>query len=87
MTSVADAFRSSRGLRLIWIRPLLIVVLVPSMPMNEERLATAGSLRISRASVCWRSAIARKEIDCGASEIPRTTPVSWTGKKPFGTTR
>ncbi len=30
--------------------------------------------------------MAEKEIDCGASEMPRITPVSWTGKKPLGTT-
>ncbi len=29
------------------MRPELRVVLVPSMPMNEVRLSTAGSLRIS----------------------------------------
>jgi len=36
------------GLRLIWMRPLFGVMLVPSMPMNEERLATSGSLRMTR---------------------------------------
>ena len=86
MISVAEAFRSSSGFRLIWIRPLLIVVFVPSIPMNEERLATAGSFRISFARACWRTAMAWNETDCGASEIPRMTPVSWTGKNPFGTT-
>ena len=30
--------------------------------------------------------MAEKEIDCGASEMPRITPVSWIGKKPLGTT-
>ena len=49
------------------IRPLLSVVLVPSTPINEERLVTAGSARILAASACWRSAIAENEIDCGAS--------------------
>ena len=86
MTSLALVRRSPSGFRLIWIRPLLSVVLVPSTPMNDERLATAGSRRITRARPCWRSAIAANEIDCGASEMPRMTPVSWTGKKPFGTT-
>jgi hypothetical protein len=32
-------------------------------------------------------AIAGNEIACDASEMPWITPVSWTGKKPFGTTR
>ena len=61
------------------------VAFTPSTPMNELRLSTAGSFRISRASACWRSDIAANEIDCSASEIPWITPVSWTGKKPFGT--
>ena len=43
ITSLALILRSSSGLRLIWMRPLLIVVFVPSMPMNDDRLSTAGS--------------------------------------------
>jgi len=35
--------RSSSGFRLIEMRPLLRVVLMPSAPMNEDRLSTAGS--------------------------------------------
>ena len=65
------------------MRPLLSVVLVPSTPMKEERLSTAGSCRITLASSCWRSAIAGNEIVCGASEMPCTTPVSCVGKKPL----
>ena len=50
------------------MRPLFSVVLMPSTPMNEDRLATAGILEHRRcASACWRSAIAANEIDCGAS--------------------
>lgn len=82
--SLALIFRSASGLRLIWIRPLFMVVLVPSMPMNDERLCTAGSRRITLASACCRSAIDAKETVCGASETPRITPVSWTGKNPLG---
>ena len=33
--------RWSRGFRLIWMRPLFGVVLVPSTPMNDDRLSTA----------------------------------------------
>ena len=58
---------------------------VPSMPTNDERLSTAGSARITRASACCRSAIAANETDGGACEMPSSTPVSWTGKNPFGT--
>ena len=69
------------------MRPLLTVVLVPSTPMNDERLSTAGSFRITSASACCRSAIDSNDTVCGASEMPRITPVSWTGKKPLGITR
>ena len=69
------------------MRPLLSVVLVPSMPMKEERLSTAGSFRITWARACCRSAMAGKEMVCGASEMPRITPVSCTGKKPLGMAR
>ena len=86
MTSLALSRRSSSGFRLIWMRPLLIVVFVPSTPMNDDRLSTAGSFRMMSASACWRSAMAANEIVCGASETPRITPVSCTGKNPFGTT-
>jgi hypothetical protein len=34
------------------MRPLLIVVLVPSMPMNDDRLSTAGSFRMTAPSAC-----------------------------------
>ena len=85
MMSLAPSWRSSRGFRLIWMRPLLRVVLVPSMPMKDDRLATAGSLRISVTRACCRSAMAGKETVWGASEMPRITPVSCTGKKPLGT--
>ena len=53
--------------------------------MNEDSDATAGSCRIRRASACWRTAISAKETDCGPSEMPWITPVSCTGKNPFGT--
>ncbi|MNE95935.1 hypothetical protein D3C80_1940880 [compost metagenome] len=61
------------------------VGLVPSTPMNEDRLSTAGSASSTFASACWRVAMAWKEIDCGASAMPWITPVSCTGKKPLGT--
>ena len=86
MTSVALTRRSSSGFRLIWMRPLFAVVLTPSTPMNDDRLCTAGSFRITLASACCRSAIAENDTVCGASDTPRITPVSCTGKKPFGTT-
>ena len=46
MTSLAlDPVRSS-GFRLMRMRPLFRVVLVRSMPMNDDRLSTAGSFRM-----------------------------------------
>ena len=67
------------------MRPLLAVMLVPSIPMNDDRLATSGSFKITSASRRWRALMAGKEMLCGASEIPMITPVSCTGKKPVGT--
>ena len=67
------------------MRPLLGVVLVPSTPMNDDRLATSLSFRIAAASACCRCDMAANEILSGASEMPMITPVSCTGKKPLGT--
>ena len=68
------------------MRPLFSVALVPSTPMNDVRLATAGSSSTTAASACCRSAIAAKEMVCGASEMPWMAPVSCTGKNPLGMT-
>ncbi len=87
ITSLAEIPRLASGFSVTWMRPLLSVVFVPSMPMNDETLSTAGSRRITSASACCRSAMAEKDTDWGASEMPRMTPVSWIGKKPLGTTR
>ena len=86
MMSLALRLRSLRGLRLISKRPLLSVVLVPSTPIKDDRLTTSGSFRMASASACWRSAIAAKETEEGASLMPWIRPVSWTGKNPFGIT-
>ncbi|MNY48703.1 hypothetical protein D3C86_1840560 [compost metagenome] len=64
------SLRSLKGLRLICNRPLLSVALLPSTPTNDVRLSTAGSLRISAATCCWRSAILLNDTDCGASSVP-----------------
>ena len=69
------------------MRPLLMVVLVPSTPMNEDRLSTAGSWRITRASACCRSLMAANDTVGDDSEMPRMAPVSCAGKKPLGITR
>src|SRR5438477_5626304 len=62
-----------------------MVGLVPSTPMKDDRLSTSRSFKMICASCCCRADIAANEIFCGASEIPRITPVSCTGKNPFGT--
>ena len=84
MTSVAESLRWSSGFRLIWMRPLLSVVLVPSAPMNEEMLSTAGSVSRTFASSCCFSVMASKEVEAEACEMPWMMPVSWVGKKPLG---
>ena len=86
-TSLALIFRSASGLRLMRIRPLFNVVLMPSTPMKDVRLSTAGSWRMTSASACCRAAIAVKEMFSLASEMPWITPVSCTGKNPLGTMR
>ncbi len=52
--------RVSRSFRLIWMRPLFSVVLVPSIPMNDDTLSTSGSCRMMRASSCCRRSHRRK---------------------------
>ena len=84
ITSDALSLRWSSGFRLIDMRPLLVVVFVPSAPINDERLSTAGSSRITFASSCCFTAMAFELIVAGACDMPWMTPVSCTGKKPFG---
>ena len=84
ITSAALRSRWSSGFKLIDSLPLLVVVFVPSAPMNDDRLSTAGSAKITSASSCCFSAIAFDPIVCGACEIPWITPVSCTGKNPLG---
>ncbi len=84
ITSLAEPSRWLSGFRLISTRPLLSVVLVPSMPMNDDRLSTAGSFRITPVSDRCSRDISANDTVCAASETPWITPVSWIGKKPFG---
>jgi hypothetical protein len=78
--------RSSFGFRLMIMRPALIVVLVPSTPMNDDTLSTAGSSRITFCTASCLRPIDWNELVCAASVIAWIMPVSCTGKKPFGTT-
>ncbi|MNV22477.1 hypothetical protein D3C71_1134520 [compost metagenome] len=85
MIACASLLRCACGFSSISNRPLLSVALLPSTPMNEDRLATSSSSSSAVASACWRCAMAWNEIDCGASLMPWIRPASCTGKKPLGT--
>ena len=52
MMSEAWILRTESGFRLISMRPLLRVTLLPSTPMNDDRLSTAGSRSTTLASAC-----------------------------------
>ena len=82
----ARASRSDRGLSSTVRREVPRLWLMPSTPTKKTTLSTAGSCRIRSASWRWRSAMAVKDVSCGASAMPWITPVSCTGKKPLGTT-
>src|SRR6266851_5187260 len=71
MTSEALILRWASGLRLIWMRPLFSVVLVPSTPINEERLSTASSFRMTTARSRCRWAMAAVESDDRVKSIFR----------------
>ena len=72
ITSVAVRWRSVNRLYEIDLDHVRMfkVVLVPSAPMNEERLATAGSLRMTSASCCCLCDMAGNEMDSGACVMP-----------------
>jgi hypothetical protein len=76
ITSVMPSCRSWSGFRLICSRPLLGVVFIASTPMNEDRLSTAGSWSSACVNACCLSASAVNDVVCGASVMPRMTPVS-----------
>ena len=60
--------RSANGFKLIKKRPVLSVALLPSTPMKEDKLSTAGSCKITRPKACWRSAMAAKDKLVGPCE-------------------
>ena len=76
--------RSPTGFKLIDILPLFKVVLVPSAPINDETLSTAGSARTALVISSCLSAMAFAPIAGGACEMPWMTPVSCIGKNPLG---
>jgi hypothetical protein len=65
-------------------RPLLRVALVPSTPMKDETLSTAGSRSILSARARWRAAISWNDTVGPASVMAWMKPVSCKGKKPLG---
>ena len=52
ITVLTSSERSSSGFKLICTRPLLGVTFVPSTPMNDERLSTAGSPASALTNAC-----------------------------------
>ena len=87
MISSASASARSRGFSVIERRPLFVVGLVPSAPMNEATLATSGSCADHVGDGArWSSIIRGNDTSGGASVTPMMRPVSCCGKKPFGTT-
>ena len=59
-------WRSSSGFRLMEIRPLFSVVLMPSAPMNDERLSTAGSCKddLGERLLATRHVVIRDRLRC-----------------------
>ena len=84
MTSPASEVRSERDLSSIETRPLLLVGLVPSAPIDEATEATSGSETIASSAARCRVDIRWKEASAGATEKPTTRPVSCKGKNPLG---
>ena len=73
------------GFRLISIRPLLSVMLLPSTPMKRATGCRRPDPSGSRsASCCWRSAIALEGDAWRRLGDALDQPVSCTGNKPFG---
>ena len=87
ITACTSLSRSSCGLRLSSIRPVLRAGLLPSTPMKDDRLATSGSASRCLATCTCRRLIAWKETVPGACVTTWMTPLSCTGKKPLGTQR
>ena len=85
MMSCALDLRCSRGLSAMERRPLLVVALVPSEPMNDATLSTSGSWSTTSATARCRSIILANEMSGAASVTPVIWPVSCWGKKPLDT--
>ena len=86
MASTSSA-RSSCDFRFSSMRPVLSAVLLPSTPMNDDRLATSGSSSSWRATASCCFFMASNEMVPGACVTTWMTPLSCTGKKPLGTSR
>ena len=59
---------------------------VDAVNADERGQALDGGIaKDEGASACCRSTSASNDAVAGTSEMPTMTPVSWTGKNPFGT--
>ena len=83
--TVRTSSRWFLGLRLICMRPLLSEALLPSTPMKDDTLSTAGSFSTRPASSSCMRDMAENDTDCCASLMAWIAPVSCRGKKPLGT--
>ena len=83
MTSLALIFRVAIGFKLIRMRPLFKVVLVPSIPMKEDKLSTAGSCRMILVNSCCC-----RDISGNDTDWPLRRPLNdagiLNGKESFG---
>ena len=67
-------------------RPVLGVVLMVPAPTKDTTPVTAGSWRMISAMRACSAASLGIEALCAASVTASSTPVSWRGRKPLGTT-
>ncbi len=80
----ASAVRSSRGLRVMNMRPEFCAEAPTPAPMPPATFTTSGSDCTTASNCSCSFAISAKETSCGASEVPNRVPVSCWGKKPLG---
>ncbi len=85
MMALTLALRSSRGFRVILRWPALGVGLSELTPTTVTTPSTSGSVRTASATRSCILTISVKETSGPASSTAWINPVSWSGRKPFGT--
>ena len=84
MTWNASTSRSSRGFRVMNMRPLFEAELPTPVPRPIAIVATAGSCMTMAPACSCSLYIAGNDTSCPASVVPNRMPVSCCGKKPLG---